>query len=94
MQKWTLLHLSKTCNGVLFTVWHCYFYLRAGCDVASQASVLLWDSLERTVKTPLSSEHINNTTALINAGMQQLHELILHCALRARACVCVSYRSV
>lgn len=71
-------YLSKTCNGVLLTVWQCYFYLRAGCDVASQASVLLWDSLERTVKTPLSSEHINNTTALINAGMQQLHELILH----------------
>lgn len=71
-------YLSKTCNGVLLTVWHCYFYLRAGCDVASQASVLLWDSLERNVKTPLSSEHINNTTALINAGMQQLHELILH----------------
>lgn len=29
-------------------------------------------------ESPLSSEHINNTTALINPRMQQLHELILH----------------
>lgn len=29
-------------------------------------------------ETPLSSEHINNTTVLINPRMQQPQELILH----------------